>query len=151
LTYCIDKGHLSLRGKRERFTWDLMNPYHKLMGKSNIRINLPKDDSKGKKILNIVTKLKKSNNYYAEKTLETAPGQIPNFFAVKKAFNSIDGMRDKVKTYKKIGELLNFCRPDNKSGMRNIKRKISFLAYSSDNDIFFEYLGYIRDYQFAKG
>ena len=77
-----------------------MNPYHKLIGKTNIRINLPKEDSKGKKILNIVTKLKKSVNYYAEKTLETAPGQIPNFFTVKKAYNTIEGMRDKNKTYK---------------------------------------------------
>merc|ERR1719362_2028685 len=150
LNYCIDKGHLSLRGKRERFTWDLMNPYHKLIGKANIRINLPKDDSKGKKILNIVTKLKKSINYYAEKTLETAAGQIPNFFTVKKAFNTLDSMRDTVKTYKNMNQIFNFCKPDNKSGMRTVKRKISFLAYSSDNDMFFEYLGSIRDFQFNK-
>jgi predicted HicB family RNase H-like nuclease len=151
LFYCIDKGHLSLRGKRERFTWDLMNPYHKLMGKMNIRINLPKEDSKGKKILNIVTKLKKSFNYYAEKTLETSAGQIPNFFTVRKAFNTMDIMRDKNKTYKNVGQLANFCKPDVKSGMRNIKRKISFLSYAGDNDIFFEYLGFIRDFQFTKG
>ena len=151
LNYCIDKGYLSLRGKRERFTWDLMNPYHKLMGKTNIRINLPKENSKGKKILNIVTKLKKSFNYYAEKTLETGPGSIPNFFTVKKAYNTLEGMRDKNKTYKNVNQLMNFCKPDVKSGMRSIKRKISFLAYAGDNDIFFEYLGFIRDFQFNKG
>ena len=95
--------------------------------------------------------LKKSNNYYAEKTLETSAGAIPNFFTVKKAYNTLDSLRDKVKTYKEVKELMNFCRPDNKSGMRNIKRKISFLAYASDNDIFFEYLGFIRDFQFNKG
>ena len=151
LFYCIDKGHLSLRGKRERFTWDLMNPYHKLIGKTNIRINLPKENSKGRKILNLVTKIKKTFNYYAEKTLETGPGQIPNFFTVRKAFNTIETMRDKNKTYKNYSQLMNFCKPDVKSGMRNIKRKISFLAYSGDNDIFFEYLGFIRDFQFTKG
>ena len=53
--------------------------------------------------------------------------------------------------YKNVGQLANFCKPDVKSGMRNIKRKISFLSYAGDNDIFFEYLGFIRDFQFTKG
>jgi len=150
LLFCIDKGHLSLKGKRERFAWDLMNPYHKLMGKLNIRINIPKEESKGKKILNIVTKLKKGYNYYAEKSLETAPGQTPNFFTIRKAFNTIENMRDKNKQYKNFTDLMNFCKPDVKSGMRNIKRKISFLSWTGDNDIFFEYLGFVRDFQFAK-
>jgi predicted HicB family RNase H-like nuclease len=150
LFYCIDKGHLSLRGKREKFAWDLMNPYHKLLGKLNIRINLPKENSKGKKFLNIVTKLKKSFNYYAEKTLETSAGQIPNFFTVRKAYNTIDSMRDKNKTYKDFKQLMSFCKADMKSGIKNIKRKLSFLAFSGENDIFFEYLGFIRDFQFAK-
>lgn len=151
LNFCIDKGYLSLRGKRERFAWDLMNPYHKLLGKTNIRINLPKENSKGKKILNMISKMKKGYDYYAEKTLETAAGATPNFFTVRKAYNTIESMRNKNKTYKEANQLMEFCKPDIKSGLRNIKRKISFLAYSGDNDIFFEYLGFIRDFQFNKG
>lgn len=148
--YCIDKGHLSLRGKRERFTWDLTNPYHSLLGKVNIRINLPPDDSKGKKYLDIVTKIKSSYSYYAEKSMESSPGQVPNFFTIRKAYNTIEAMRDKNKSYKDIKGILSFCKADVKSDIRNIKRKISFLAYAGDNDIFFEYLGFIRDFQFAK-
>jgi len=59
-------------------------------------------------------------------------------------------MRDKNKQYKNFTDLMNFCKPDVKSGMRNIKRKISFLSWTGDNDIFFEYLGFVRDFQFAK-
>lgn len=150
MLYCIDKGYLSLRGKRERFAWDLMNPYHRLMGKLNIRIALPAENSKGKKILNVVTKIKKTYDYYAEKVTETAQGQTPNFYTIRKAYNTIIMMRDLNKKYKTFEELTKFCRADLKSSSTNIKRKISFLSYSGENDIFFEYLGYIRDFQFTK-
>ena len=150
ILYCIDKGYLSLRGKRERFAWDLMNPYHRLMGKINIRIALPAEDSKGKKILNVVTRIKKTFDYYAEKVSETAQGQIPNFYTIRKAYNTIIAMRDINKSYKRFDELTQFCKADVKSASNNIKRKISFLSYAGDNDIFFEYLGFIRDFQFTK-
>jgi len=150
LLYCIDKGYLSLRGKRERFAWDLMNPYHRLMGKINIRIAIPAEESRGKRILNVVTKIKKTFDYYAEKVSETAQGQIPNFYTIRKAYNSIIVMRDITKVYKKFDELTLFCKADVKSASLNIKRKISFLSYAGDNDIFFEYLGFIRDFQFTK-
>lgn len=150
LLYCLDKGHLSLRGKRERFAWDLMNPYHRLMGKLNIRISLPGQESKGKKILNIITRIKKTYDYYAERVSETAQGQTPNFYTIRKAYNTVIMMRDINKKYKKFEELITFCRADVKSSSTNIKRKISFLSYSGQNDIFFEYMGYIRDFQFTK-
>lgn len=150
ILYCIDKGYLSLRGKRERFAWDLMNPYHRLMGKINIRISLPAEESRGKRILNVVTKIKKTYDYYAEKVSETAQGQIPNFYTIRKAYNTIIVMRDVNKVYKRFDELTQFCKADVKSATNNIKRKISFLSYAGDNDIFFEYLGFIRDFQFTK-
>jgi len=150
MNYCIDKGYLSLRGKRERFAWDLMNPYHRLMGKMNIRISLPQENSIGKKILKVVTKLKKTYDYYAEKVSETGQGQIPNFYTIRKAYNTIIMMRDQNKIYKRFDELTAYCKADLKSSSTNIKRKISFLSYAGENDIFFEYLGFIRDFQFTK-
>lgn len=150
LLFCIDKGHLSLRGKKERFAWDLMNPYHRLMPKMNLRINLPSENSKGKKILQLIAKMKKTNNYYAEKISESGAGETPNFYTIRKAYNTIRMMTDPNKEYKKFNELNSFCKADVKSATTNIKRKISFLSYAGTNDIFFEYLGFIRDFQFTK-
>jgi hypothetical protein len=166
LKFCVDKEMLPLRGIREKFAWDPQNPYHRLMPKSNIKIDMPKEGSIGQAILSAVAKMKGAGNYFAEKAglvskgkdiksiliekiPESAPGEIPNVTSLKKAFNTVVALREK-KEYKTFLDSVSSCKSSIRNSSNDIRRKISFLQFAGDNDVFFEYLGFIRDFQLTK-
>ena len=149
LLFSVDKEYLPLKGVRERFAWDLQNPYHRLIPKINIKIDAKNPGSEGNKILDAVAKMKGTESYFAEKIPESAAGEIPNGTALRKAWNTVFALRVK-NLYKKFDELKDSCKVDDKNNSTAIRRKISYLMYSGDNDVFFEYLGFIRDFQLTK-
>ncbi len=149
LGFCVDKVLLPLKGIREKFAWDPQNPYHRLMPKVNIKMDLLKEGSIGKAILSAVAKMKGTKNYFAEKIPESAAGEIPNSTAIKKAFNTVLSLREK-KEYKSFFDISSSCKSSARNSSNDIRRKVSFLQYAGDNDIFFEYLGFIRDFQLTK-
>lgn len=149
LKFCIDKDYLPLKGIRERFAMDPQNPYNRLMPKMNIKINSPKEGGLGKAIMSAVAKMKGTQNYFAEKIPESASGQVPNYTALRKAWNTLFSLRE-TKEYKSSSELSKACKQSDRNASNNIRRKISFLWFAGDNDVFFEYLGFIRDFQLTK-
>jgi hypothetical protein len=149
LMFAVDKEYLPLKGVRERFAWDMQNPYHRLIPKINIKIDAEKEGSVGKKILDAVAKMKGTESYFAEKIPESAAGEIPNGTALRKAWNTVFALRSKSQ-YKNFDELKDSCKVDDKNNSKAIRRKISYLMFAGDNDVFFEYLGFIRDFQLTK-
>jgi hypothetical protein len=148
LNFAVDKELLPLKGVRERFAWDMQNPFHRLMPKVNIKIDAAKE-SLGKSIMTAVAKMKGSESYFAEKVEESASGEIPNHTALRKAWNTVAALRAKTQ-HKNFDELRDNCKSNEKNNSRFIRRKISFLMFAGDNDVFFEYLGFIRDFQLTK-
>jgi hypothetical protein len=149
INFCVDKDLLPLTGTHEKFSLNLQNPYNARMPSINLRIDLPKEEGPGKKIVDTLTKLKGGTNYFAEPIKESAEGQVPNFIAIKKAINTFENIKDPKAKIEKIDDMIKSCSPNAKSGITNLKRKMSFLWLASDNDVFFEYLGHIRDFQLA--
>jgi hypothetical protein len=148
MKYSIDKGLLPLSGEREKFAMDKENPYNNIAPKIPVQINLPEKDSIGRKAVEEVAKLKGANEYFAE-NLPEGKGALPTFEDIKRAFNTIQNLKEN-KKYDKIDDIKRGCRANERNNLTNIRRRISFLMYSGDNDIFFEYLGYIKTYQFSK-
>lgn len=148
MNYSVDKGLLPLSGEREKFAMDKENPFNNIAPKIPIQINLPDKDSIGKKAVDEVAKLKGAKEYFAEKIPE-GKGPIPTHDDIKKAFNTIQNLKEN-KKYEKLDDINKGCKANERNNITNIRRRISFLMYSGDNDIFFEYLGYIKNYQFAK-
>jgi hypothetical protein len=168
LRFCVDKEMLPLKGVREKFAWDPQNPYHRLMPKTNIKIDLPKEGSLGQAIMSAVAKMKGAGDYFAEKASskekggvndiknllgekipESAAGEIPNVTSIRKAFNTVLSLREK-KEYKSFLDSASSCKSNIRNSSNDIRRKISFLQFAGDNDVFFEYLGFIRDFQLTK-
>jgi len=149
MNFSIDKGYLPLKGKREKFAMDLQNPFNSRMPKLNIKIDLPKTGSMGKAIMSAVAKMKGTKNYFAEKIPESPAGQVPNMTAIRKAFNTVFALREK-REYKSMSQVSSSCKAGERNASNNIRRKISLLWYAGDNDVFFEYLGFIRDFQLTK-
>jgi hypothetical protein len=146
VNYSIDRELLPMKGVRERFSYDIENPYHRVMPRFSMRIDMPSVDSSGRKIIEAVSQITGARNYFAEKVPESGPGQIPNFVSIKKAYNTVRSLREN-KVYKAIDELAKSCKQSERTNMENVRRKISYLMYAGDNDIFFEYFGFIRDFQ----
>lgn len=147
--FCADKEILPMKGVREKFAMDMQNPYNRLMPRTNIKIDLPKEGSFGKAVMKAINKMKGALNYFAEKLPESPSGGVPNATAIKKAFNTFDTLRER-KEYKKLEELQASCKSDERNNSNDITRKISFLMFAGDNDVFFEYLGFVRDFQLTK-
>lgn len=149
INFSIDKGLLPLSGKREKFAMDLQNPFNSKMPKINIRINLPKADGLGQKLVTAAAQMIGANSYFAEVLPESPSGQAPNNISIKKAFNTFKSLRES-KTYLAVTELGTSCKSSERNQSSEIRRKVSFLTMSGDNDVFFDYLGYIRDFQLSK-
>jgi hypothetical protein len=147
--FTTDTGLLPLSGNREKFAMDIQNPYDRLMPHSNMKVDQEKSDSVGQKIMSTISEIKGAKNYFAEKIPEQQIGGVPNSTAIRKAFNTFKNLRQK-NTHKSADELLKTCSSQEKSGVANIRRKISFLFKAGENDPFFEYLGYIKDFQTTK-
>ena len=148
MNYCIDKGLLPMSGDREKFSMDKENPFNNIAPKIPIMINLPRKDSSGKKAVDEVSKIKGTPEYFAEK-LPEGQGSIPIHDDIKKAFNTLMGLKEN-KVYEKLDDVKKGCKANERNNILNIRRKISFMMFSGENDIFFEYFGYLRDYQFKK-
>jgi hypothetical protein len=147
--FCVAKEILPLKGIREKFAMDARNPFHGLMPKFNIKIDPPKTGSTGQAILSAIAKVKGAHNFFAEQIPESPGGSTPNATSIKIAFNTIVSLRER-KTYKSISQIISNCKSNEKNSSNYIRRKISFLMYAGDNDVFFEYLGHIRDFQLIK-
>ena len=150
IKYCIDKKLLPLAGEKERFALDWQNPYHYAMPKINLRIDSPNPMGIGEKILSVVNKLKGGKvDYFAETLSESPTGHLPNNISIMKAVNTISSLREN-KEYNSISELIKNCGNKSRTGSGSAKRKLAYLAIGGDIDIFFDFLGMIRDKQFSK-
>jgi hypothetical protein len=146
----LNKGLLPLKGYRERFAMDIQNPFNSLVPKSSLKINLPHGGSVGKKLIEQVKDLisnSHDHNYMPDSIPESAPGEIPNDATIKKAFNTIQALRDpnRVGRYFRVEDLGQNCRLNFRHNSYSLKRKVSMLSYVGDHDTFFEYLGKIRN------
>ncbi len=148
LNFCIDKEILPLSGTREKFAMDCQNPYNHIVPKTGIQVDNIGNDSLGKAILTAVAQMKGTQCYFAEQK-ESSAGDVPNALALKKAWNTVNALKEK-RQYNKFDEILKGCKADDKHSSRNIRRKVSFLGLSGENDVFFEYFGSIRDFQLTK-
>jgi hypothetical protein len=152
LQLSLSRGLLPLKGFRERFAMDIQNPFNSLVPKDNIKVSLPKGGSVGKKLLEQVNDLMsaKERNFMNDPIPDSAPGEIPNAFSLKKAFNTIFTLRDKTKLYLSVEELGQNCRVNLRINSNNLKRKVAILSYVGNNDSFLQYLGHIRDSMIKK-
>ena len=148
MNYCVDKGLLPLSGDREKFSMDKENPYNNIAPKIPVKISIPEKDSAGRKAIDEVAKMKGAKEYFAEKMTDSK-GPIPNFEDIKRAFNTLQNLKEN-KRYDKIEDVKKGCKASDRSNIANIRRKISFMMYSGENDIYFDYFGYLREYQFKK-
>ena len=144
IKYSVEKGLLPLDGYRDKFAFDLQNPFNTMIPKVNVKIDI-KSDNISKKLLNEVTSMingegKNSLDYVPE----SAPGEIPNATAIKKAFNTFQELRDPSRIYYMIEELGQNCRLNVRKNSNSLKRKIAMLSYVGVNDPLFKYLGKIR-------
>lgn len=143
-----DKGLLPLRGVRERFAMDVQNPFNSLVPKTTLRVELPRGGSVGKKLLDQVAKMKNIkdlNKYGLEMIPESAPGEVPNVTALKKAFNTFVQIRDyNNKKFSRLEQFNQYCRLNSRNNAFDLKRKVALLEYMGDNDNFLEYLGDMR-------
>ena len=112
-------------------------------------INVPNKDSPGKKAVDEVSKIKGSKEYFAEK-LPQGKGGVPIHDDIKKAYNTLLGLKEQSKKYEDMKDVKKSCKADERNKISHVRRRISFMMFSGDNDIFFEYFGYLRDYQFKK-
>ena len=124
--FCTDTGILPLNGNREKFAMDIQNPYDRLMPHANMKVDQEKENSIGQAIMSTVSEIKGAKNYFAEKIPEQEIGGVPNSTAIRRAFNTFKNMRQK-NTYKEVSEMISACKSQEKSGVANIRRKISFL------------------------
>jgi hypothetical protein len=148
MNYSVDKGLLPLSGEREKFSMDKENPYNNIAPKINVNINIPDKDSPGRKAIDEVAKLKGAKEYFAEENAE-GKGPLPTFDDIKRAYNTLSNLKEN-KKYFKIDEIKKGCKANERNNITNIRRRISFMMYSGENDIFFDYFGYLREYQFKK-
>jgi len=131
----LNNGLFPLNGYRERFAMDIQNPFNSLVLKSSLRINLPHGGSVGKKLIEQVKDLitnSHDTNYMPDSIPESAPGEIPNDASIKKAFNTIQSLRDEnvAKRYFRIEELGQNCRINTRHNSFNLKR---FIKIKSSN------------------
>lgn len=148
MNYSVDKGLLPLSGEREKFSMDKENPYNNIAPKIAVKINIPDKDSPGRKAIDEVAKIKGAKEYFAEETPEEK-GPIPTYEDIKRAYNTLQNLKEN-KKYIKMEEIKKGCKANERNNIANVRRKISFMMYSGDNDIFFDYFGYLREYQFKK-
>lgn len=149
MNYCVDKGLLPLTGDREKFSMDKENPFNSIAPKIPIILSIPNKDSVGKKAVDEVAKLKGANEYFAEK-LPSGKSGVPIHDDIKRAYNTILGLKEQSKKYENIKDVRRSCKADERNQISHVRRRISYMIFSGDNDIFFEYFGYLRDYQFKK-
>lgn len=152
IIYCKDKGLLPLSGNRERFSMDMQNPFNNLMPKTNLKIELQAGKSIGKKLLEQVIQLTRgiNRNFVTDPIPESAPGEIPNATALKRAINTWSSLRDITKIFNKVEELGQNCRMNVRNNTYNLKRKVAMLSFLGKHDTFFEFLGHIRNSQLNK-
>lgn len=146
IKYSIEKGLLPLDGYRDKFAFDLQNPFNNMMPKMNVKIDI-KSDNIAKNLMQEVTSMinadRKSSNDIIP---DSAPGEIPNANAIKKALNTIQTLRDTNRVYNKIEEIGQNCRINVRKNTNSLKRKVAILSYLGDHDIFFNNLGKMRNF-----
>lgn len=146
--YCIDNKTLPLSGFREKYAMDLQNPFHRTMPKENIKISLPVAGGLGEQVVKAAANVMGINNFFAEKTKNNGDNGLTRANIVK-AFNTIKNIRVAYHQYMSTDEMNGAC--NNKAPTQvSLRRKLSFLNYGSDVDIFFSYLSYIRDFETVK-
>jgi hypothetical protein len=144
INYCISKKLFPLTGDKEKFSFDMQNPYHALIPKINIQVDSA-NNGEGEKIIKTVNKIKGIQDYFTE-DLPESNSEIPNNINIMRAINSISQLRGDRQYINQYDLLIN-CKPSN--CVRNVRRKLSFLTYSQDFDPFFDFLGKIRDKQYS--
>jgi hypothetical protein len=144
INFTIDKGLLPLGGHNKAF--NQQNPYNSSMPPLMFRINLPaKPDGQGAKVLDTMTRLTGANSY-VEPIKESAEGDVPNYIAIMKAWNTVSTIKKDLKGFVRFNDVQPLCSSMDKKGITNLKRKMSLLWISSENDMFFDYFSSIKDF-----
>jgi hypothetical protein len=132
------KGLLELNG--DKFALDMQNPFNSLIPKTSLRINLPNAGDIGKKLVDSIKNIIHGDDGFIP---DSAPGELPNVTALKRAINTFSYLRDDNKKFNRVEDMSQICRVGEKSNFSNIKRKVAILQWAGVNDPFFNYLGKI--------
>lgn len=137
LNYKIENGLLPLGDKNTKFSFSMDNPYMSLYPNRNIKVDNI-NDGLGKSLVQEVSRLKGTENYFAEE-LKLAPGGVPDFKDIIGALQVFKNLR---KPGLKTVNLAKFKSCSNKDGIGyQIDRKLALLPLMTDKDFLFNFLG----------
>lgn len=137
LLYKIVLSILPLGRPHTVFAMDILNPYISLYPNRNIKVDKV-EDGLGKTLVQEISRLKGSENYFAEE-ISLPVGGVPDYQAVLEAHKIFKDLKNNSIRIKSIDKIKN-CAANTGIG-QNLNRKMGLLPYMSEKDFLFDFLG----------